>query len=86
MNRRGLLRGLAAGVGAGAATLAGVTLTSESARGQAALTLDVTGDEGELGADESVTAVRLSVDVAWQVTHDHGVRPHRNSPPGRSVA
>ena len=75
MNRRGLLRGLAAGVGGGAATLAGVTLTSESARGQATLSLDVTGDEVELGADKSITAVRLSVDVDWQVALPAGVTP-----------
>lgn len=41
-----------------------VSLAGES-DAQAALTLDVTGDSVTLGADESVTALTLAVDIEW---------------------
>jgi hypothetical protein len=41
-----------------------VSLADDS-EAQAALTLDVTGDSATLAADESVTALTLSVDVEW---------------------
>ncbi|UXF50935.1 MAG: hypothetical protein HQRvContig03_14 [Haloquadratum phage sp.] len=41
-----------------------VSLADDS-EAQAALTLDVTGDSATLGADESVTALTLSVDIEW---------------------
>jgi len=65
MNRRSLLRGVAAAGTGGAATLAGVAVASDDAGAQTALTLDVGGDAATLGADESVTALRLAVDVDW---------------------
>ena len=65
MKRRDLGRYVAVGVGGAGATLAGLQATDEAAA-QAALTLDVAGDSATLGADESVTALSLSVDVNWQ--------------------
>lgn len=41
-----------------------MSIAGESAA-QAALTLEVTGDSATLGADESVTALTLSVDIEW---------------------
>jgi hypothetical protein len=41
-----------------------VTLAGDT-DAQATLTLDVTGDSATLGADESVTALTLSVDIEW---------------------
>jgi len=64
MRRRQLLRASAAAIGGGGATLGLVSLARES-DAQAALTLDVTGDSATLGADESVTALSLSVDIEW---------------------
>jgi hypothetical protein len=64
MKRRDLCRYVAVGVGGGAATLAGLQAAGESAA-QTALTLDVAGDSATLGADESVTALTLAVDVEW---------------------
>lgn len=65
MNRRSLLRGVAVAGAGGGAALAGVAVASDEATGQAALTLDVTGDSAALGADETVTALSLAVDVEW---------------------
>ncbi|UXF50872.1 MAG: hypothetical protein HQRvContig02_58 [Haloquadratum phage sp.] len=65
MKRRALLRASAAAVGGGGAAFGAVQLASESADAQAALALDVAGDSATLGADESVTALTLSVDVEW---------------------
>jgi hypothetical protein len=64
MRRRDLLRASAAAVGGGAATAGLVSLAGDS-EAQAALTLEVTGDSATLGADESVTALTLAVDVEW---------------------
>ncbi|UXF50981.1 MAG: hypothetical protein HQRvContig04_12 [Haloquadratum phage sp.] len=64
MRRRDLLRASAAAVGGGGATLGLVSLARD-ADAQAALALNVTGDSTTLGADESVTALTLSVDVEW---------------------
>jgi len=57
MNRRSLLRGVAV---AGA----GVAVASEDAGAQTQLALAVAGDSTTLAPDASVTAVRLSLDVA----------------------
>jgi len=65
MNRRTLLRASALAVGGGGAGAAVVAAGSDDAGAQTALALDVAGDSATLGADESVTAVRLSVDVEW---------------------
>jgi Ethanolamine utilization protein EutJ (predicted chaperonin) len=65
MNRRTLLRASALAIGGGGAGAAVVAAGSDDATGQTALTLDVAGDSATLGADERVTAVRLSVDVEW---------------------
>ena len=65
MKRRDVLRTSAAAVGGGAAAVAGVTLTGD-AGATTALTLDVAGDSATVGADESVTAVWLDLDVDWQ--------------------
>lgn len=64
MRRRALLRASAAAIGGAGATAGLVTLAGDS-EAQTALTLDVTGDSATLGADESVTALSLSVDVEW---------------------
>jgi len=64
MRRRALLRASAAAVGGGAATAGLVSLAGDG-EAQAALALDVTGDSATLGADESVTALTLSVDIEW---------------------
>ena len=50
------------GAGAGAGLVAAAT---DDATGQTALVLDVAGDSATLGAEESVTALRLAVDVEW---------------------
>ena len=65
MNRRTLLRASAAALGGSAATAAVVAAGSDDATGQTALVLDVAGDSATLGADESVTALTLAVDVEW---------------------
>ena len=67
MRRRALLQSSAAAVGGGAAALAGLHLAGD-AEAQAALTLDVVGDSATVGADETVTAVTLTVTVEWAVT------------------
>ncbi|MDB2293695.1 hypothetical protein PM085_15670 [Halorubrum ezzemoulense] len=64
MRRRDLLRASAAAVGGGGATL-GLVALADDADAQAALTLEVTGDSATLGADESVTALTLAVDLEW---------------------
>jgi len=65
MNRRTLLRASALAVGGGGAGAAVVAAGSDDATGQTALALDVAGDSATLGADESVTALTLAVDVEW---------------------
>ena len=65
MNRRTLLRASALAVGGGGAGAVVVAAGSDDAGAQTALVLDVAGDSATLGADERVTAVRLSVDVEW---------------------
>ena len=64
MRRRDFARYVAVGVGGAGATLAGLQAAGD-ADAQAALTLDVAGDSATLGADESVTALSLAVDVEW---------------------
>ena len=64
MKRRELLRVGAAAVGGGTLVGTGLTL-DETAGATTALTLDVAGDSATLGADESVTAVWLDLDVEW---------------------
>jgi hypothetical protein len=64
MKRRALLRASAAAVGGGTAALGAVQLAHD-ASAQAALALDVAGDSATLGADKSVTALSLAVDVEW---------------------
>jgi len=51
-----------------------VSLAGES-DAQAALTLDVTGDSATLGADESVTALTLAVDIEWAYDVPDSARP-----------
>ena len=65
MNRRTVLRASAAALGGSAATAAVVAAGSDDATGQTALVLDVAGDSATLGAEESVTALRLAVDLEW---------------------
>lgn len=65
MKRRALLRASAAAVGGGGAALTATHLASDGASAQAALALDIAGDAATLGADESVTALSLTVDVEW---------------------
>ena len=64
MRRRDLLRASAAAVGGAGATAGLVTLAGDT-DAQATLTLDVTGESATLGADESVTALTVSVEVEW---------------------
>jgi len=64
MRRRALLRSAGVALGGGVTTLAGLTL-AESAGAQASLSLTATGDEIELGADESLTGATLTADIEW---------------------
>jgi len=65
MNRRTLLRALGAAAGGSAATAVGLSVASESAGAQTALTLDVAGDSASLGVDGAVASVTLDLDVEW---------------------
>lgn len=64
MNRRSLLRGVAAATAGSAATAAGLRL-SDRGRAEAATTLEIAGDRATLGPDGDLTAVELAADVGW---------------------
>jgi len=74
MKRRDVLRTSAAAVGGGAAGLA-LTQLAGDATATTALTLDVAGDSATVGADESVTAVWLDLDVDWSYDLPSGTNP-----------
>ena len=75
MNRRTLLRGAGAMLGGGAATAAGLAVTSDDATAEAATTLDVAGDRTLLDDGQAIAAVVLALDVEWSYWLPEGVQP-----------
>jgi len=75
MNRRDVLRGAGAALGGAGAAAALLRWASGESTAQAALTLDVVGDHTTLGADESVAAVWLDLNVEWAYELPDGASP-----------